>query len=100
MATLVLPLGILPTGEGDAFGLLALLPGGLIDVELGASWAAAARAMASKLEGPVTCDEFLSTAGIPGWKPVTPTRAERLRAASHALGFSYALVVQAERPAI
>ena len=97
MATLVLRMGIVPTLDGDAFALLALLPGGLINVELGSSWAAAARSIAPKLEGPVTCDELLSPVGRElGWKTVTPTTTERLYAASIALGMSTELVVHDE----
>lgn len=94
MITLVVKMGIIPTGEGDAFGLLAMLPGGLIDVRLGSSWAAAAKEMAKKLKGPVTCDETVG--GPPEWKVVTPTRAERLYAASIAVGISSGLVVKDE----
>lgn len=94
MATLVLPLGILPTAEGDALALLALRPGGSIAVELGSSWAAAAKRMAARLEGPVTCDQALSAVGRKlGWKTVTPTREQRLHAASLAVGMAANLVV-------
>ncbi len=94
METLVLPLGTIPTAEGDAFALLAELPTGLITMMVGQSWADAAARLAPQLGGQVTCDETLATVGRRfGWTVVTPTQEQHLLRAAIALG------VVAELPA-
>ncbi len=89
MDTIVLPLGTLPTDEGDGFGLLAILPGGFISVDLGTSWADAATRLSAKLQGPVTCDATLATVGRRfGWKTATPSVPQLLDRAAISLALS------------
>ncbi|MFZ5446154.1 MAG: hypothetical protein ACOZQL_39570 [Myxococcota bacterium] len=96
MSTLVLPLGILPTGEGNAFALLALFEDGRIGIELDRSWAAAGAKLARMLSGEVTCDATLATvAARVGWKAVAPTREQLLRRAAIAFCFANELPPEA-----
>lgn len=89
MKTLVLPLGILPTSDGNAFALLALFPDGRIGVELDSSWAAAGQRLATKLSGAVECDASLATvAARVGWAQVTPNHEQLLMRAGIALCFA------------
>ncbi len=89
METLVLPLGTVPTKQGDGYALLAELPSGLISLVLGDSWADAAKRLAAELTGPVNCDEALATVGRRfGWKVVTPTLEQCLERAAIAVGIA------------
>lgn len=89
METMVLPLSTVPTAEGDAFALLAQLPGGFILVEMGRSWADAAASLAPQLQGRVTCDAALVTVGRRhGWVVATPTEHQLLECAAIAVGFA------------
>lgn len=97
MDTLVLPLGTMPTAEGDAFALLALLPSTLIRIDVGTSWADAAARLAPQLEGRVTCDAALSTVGRPlGWAVVTPSEHQLLECAAIAVGFAAELPMESD----
>jgi len=97
MHTLVLPLGTVPTEEGDAYALLAELPDGLVTVELGDSWAGAAERLSPQLPGPVTCDEALATVGRRlGWTVVKPTEDQLLERAVIAVGMAADLPREAE----
>lgn len=92
LPTIVLPLGVLPTAQGDAYGLLALFPSGQIAIELDTSWAAAAARLARQLIAPVTCDETLATVGArQGWKTVTPERHHLLLRAAIAFALEHEL---------
>lgn len=89
MTTMVLPLSTVPTAEGDAFALLAQLPGGFILVEMGRSWADAADSLAPQLKGEVTCDAQLVTVGRRhGWAVATPSEHQLLECAAIAVGFA------------
>ncbi len=88
-STMVLPLGTIPTADGDSYGLLALRPGGTIGLAIGTSWADAGTQLRPQLVGPVQCDPALTTvARRLGWDLATPTEAQYLERAGIAVAFA------------